>query len=92
MANIAIPAMSIRCELRVARMYWIALTSLVAIVLTFGLLIPWATIRMLRYRVERLTLLNADQLEALVGAQSAQVGAAGEEVSDQVRNVLTALF
>lgn len=81
-SNIEIGGMSTRCELRVARMYWIALTSLLAIVLTFGLLVPWATIRMLRYRVEQLTLLNAGRLEALVGAQSTQVGAAGEEVSD----------
>ena len=81
-SGIEIGGMAIRCELKVARMYWIALTSLAAIVLTFGLLVPWATIRMLRYRVEHLSLLNADQLEALVGAQSAQIGAAGEEVSD----------
>jgi uncharacterized membrane protein YjgN (DUF898 family) len=81
-SSIEIAGMSTRCELGVARMYWIALSSLVAVVLTFGLLIPWATIRMLRYRVEQLTLSNADQLESLVGAQSTQIGAAGEEVAD----------
>lgn len=81
-SNIEIGGMSTRSELKVARMYWIALTSLLAVVLTFGLLVPWATIRMLRYRVEQLTLLNAAELESLVGAQSAQVGAAGEEMSD----------
>ncbi|MDX1375146.1 MAG: YjgN family protein [Burkholderiales bacterium] len=70
------------CDLAAGRMYWIALSNLFAIVLSAGLLIPWATIRMMRYRVSCLSLAGAENLDALVGAQSAQIGAAGEEIGE----------
>jgi uncharacterized membrane protein YjgN (DUF898 family) len=81
-SSIEIAGMRTRCNLSTPTMFWIAFSSLIGIVLTFGLLIPWAEIRMARYRVEQMRLEHADNLDALVGAQSRHVGAAGEELSD----------
>jgi uncharacterized membrane protein YjgN (DUF898 family) len=81
-SSIEIAGMRTRCELSTPAMFWIALSSLVGIVLSFGLLIPWAQIRMARYRVEQASLERAENLDALVGAESRHVGAAGEELSD----------
>ncbi|NIQ96955.1 MAG: DUF898 domain-containing protein, partial [Desulfuromonadales bacterium] len=39
------------CNLRTRDMLWIYLSSGVAIMLSFGLLIPWAAVRIARYRV-----------------------------------------
>ena len=83
-SSIAIGGMHTRSELRVPRMFWVAFSSMTAIILTFGLLIPWATIRMARYRVEQMYLLNAEGLQALLGAKPGDVGAAGEELSDLI--------
>jgi uncharacterized membrane protein YjgN (DUF898 family) len=74
--------MGTRCNLATPAMFWIAFSSMLGIMLSFGLLIPWAEIRMARYRVERMSLEHAGSLEALVGAEARQVGAAGEELSD----------
>jgi uncharacterized membrane protein YjgN (DUF898 family) len=81
-SNVEVGGVSTRSELETFPMYWIALTSLIGIILSFGLLIPWATIRMTRYRIEHTSLLNAEQLPALLSAETTQVGAAGEELSD----------
>jgi uncharacterized membrane protein YjgN (DUF898 family) len=81
-SNIELAGMRTRCTLAMPAMFWIAFSSMVGIVLSFGLLIPWAEIRMARYRVEQTSLEHAENLDALVGAQSRHVGAAGEELSD----------
>jgi len=81
-SGIEVGGMRTRCALETPRMYWIALSNLVAIVGSVGLLIPWATIRMARYRVERVSLLNPEHLDDLLGTQTAQIGAAGEEIGE----------
>ena len=81
-SSIEIAGMRTRCDLTTPAMFWIAFSSLVGIVLSFGLLIPWAEIRMARYRIERTSLDHAENLDALVGTQSRHIGAAGEELSD----------
>lgn len=81
-SSIEIAGMGTRCSLATPAMFWIAFSSMLGIMLSFGLLIPWAEIRMARYRIERMSLEHAENLDALVGAQSRQVGAAGEELSD----------
>lgn len=81
-SNIGIAGMSVRSTLKTPAMFWIALSSMIMIMLSFGLLIPWATIRMARYRVGQMSLLQAEGLQELLGSQPADVGSAGEELSD----------
>jgi uncharacterized membrane protein YjgN (DUF898 family) len=81
-SSVSIGGLRTGCALGVPRMFWIALSSLVAVMASFGLLIPWATIRMARYRVEQMTLENAERLQALLSAKPPAIGAAGEELSD----------
>jgi len=64
-------------------MAWLIFSSGVAILCSLGLLMPWATVRLARYRFENLTLVTGDGLEHVVAASaSAGVGAAGEEIGD----------
>lgn len=81
-SGIEVGGMRTHCALETPRMYWIALSNLLAIVASVGLLIPWAMIRMARYRVERVSLQNPENLDALLGAQTAQISAAGEEIGE----------
>lgn len=68
--------------LRTRYMLWLYLSNAVAIVLSLGLLIPWAQIRTVRYRLEHLRLLAKDDLDGFVAREQEKVSAAGEEVSE----------
>lgn len=66
----------------VGRVMFIALTNLVAIVCTLGLYTPFATIRMMKYRIEAMSLLADGSLDDFVAAAQAQAGALGEGAAD----------
>ncbi len=57
-------------------------TNAVAIILSVGLLIPWALIRMARYRAEKLQLHTKEGLDHFVAGQQAAVSATGEEMGE----------
>jgi uncharacterized membrane protein YjgN (DUF898 family) len=64
---------------KLARIY---LVNVLAIVATAGLAFPWAVVRTMRYRAEHTTVIAAQGLDRFTAAESAQVGAAGEEVGE----------
>lgn len=64
------------------RTAWIGITNLLGIVATFGLFLPFAQVRMLRYRIESMTLIAQGGIDEFVAAQQAPVSATGEGVSD----------
>ncbi|MFX5839944.1 DUF898 family protein, partial [Acinetobacter baumannii] len=55
---------------------------LIAIVCTFGLFMPFAAIRLARYRIESVTMISAGPLDDFVAGQSQDVAATGEEAAD----------
>jgi uncharacterized membrane protein YjgN (DUF898 family) len=55
-------------------------TNTLAILASAGMLIPWAMIRMARYRASRLTLVAHGDLDAFAAEASAERGAAGAEL------------
>jgi uncharacterized membrane protein YjgN (DUF898 family) len=69
--------------LRSRDMVWIYFSNMLAIVCSFGLLIPWAKVRLACYRFERLSLTTTTGLDNFVAAaKTREVGAAGEEIGD----------
>lgn len=70
------------CSLRARHMAWLYLSNAVAIFLTMGLMIPWATVRVLRYRMESLTVLATGDLQEFAAAPAEEVAATGEEIGD----------
>jgi len=56
--------------------------NLFAILLSFGLAIPWAIVRTARYRIESLEVEVQGNLDGFVGDRAESVGAAGEEIGD----------
>jgi uncharacterized membrane protein YjgN (DUF898 family) len=56
--------------------------NLLAIVCTLGLMIPWAEVRVARYRAEALSLESTSDLEGFVGKVTQEVGATGEEIGE----------
>jgi len=68
--------------LRTRDMAWLYLSNAVAIFCSLGLLIPWASVRLARYRLEHLTVTTRDGLDGFAGVAAEEVGAAGEEIVD----------
>lgn len=71
-----------RSVLRTADMLWIYASNAVAIALSVGLLVPWAAVRVARYRAQTLALEGTGALESFVASPQNEVGAAGEEIGD----------
>lgn len=80
--NTALDGHRFTSSLKVARICWLYLVNSVAIILSFGLLIPWAAVRMARYRVSCLALQPQGDLNRFLAAEGEQVRAIGEEIGD----------
>lgn len=61
---------------------WLVLSNTVAIVLTIGLFIPWAKVRVASYKAEHTKMLVDGDLNQFSSAVSQRVGPLGEGVSD----------
>lgn len=70
--------------LRTPVMCWLYVSNFVVILLSIGLLIPWAKIRLARYRAECLELNVQGSLDVFVAGEARQVRATGEELSDML--------
>ena len=68
--------------LKVRDMAWLYISSGVAILISLGLLIPWASIRITRYLFDNLSLHLKDDIESFLGWGHAETGAFGEEIGD----------
>ena len=68
--------------LRVRDVTWIYFSNIVAILCTLGLAVPWAKIRLARYRAEHFTLVATGDLDEFVAASEMSAGATGAELID----------
>ena len=66
------------CRLKAGRLLWLRLTNLAGIILSFGLLFPWAKIRRTRYVLGRLTMISDRSLDAFTAAEPSVESAIGE--------------
>ncbi len=69
-------------NLRVREVLWLYLTNAVAIVASLGLLVPWAEVRMLRYRASRLSVLLDGSWDEFRGTPAQAPSAVGAEIAD----------
>ena len=72
----------LQCKLEAKHIAWLYVSNAVAIIASLGLLIPWAKIRMTRYRVECLSLSSSGGLDHFVAGMSDQARATGEEIGE----------
>jgi uncharacterized membrane protein YjgN (DUF898 family) len=78
--NVELAGNRLRSTLRARDLIWIYLSNTVAILCSVGLLIPWAMIRLARYRAEHLTLLALGDLDEFVAVASTEESAIGAEM------------
>ena len=65
-------------SLNAGRLLWLRLTNLLGIILSLGLLIPWARVRRVRYLVGSLTLFSDHSLDTFAAAEQSAESAIGE--------------
>lgn len=80
--NARLPGMRFESSLRARDLMWIYASNLVAIVCTLGLAVPWAMVRLARYRAENFSMTASGDLDDFVAASEARGGAAGAELVD----------
>jgi uncharacterized membrane protein YjgN (DUF898 family) len=73
---------SFTSTLKLRKLAWIYLVNMFAILFSLGFAVPWAVIRVMRYRAECLTLQSNTSLDEFIVGVSAQVGATGEELGE----------
>jgi uncharacterized membrane protein YjgN (DUF898 family) len=71
----------ISCNMSPRGLIWITLSNLVLVILTLGLFIPWASVRLARYQLESVQLLPASDLQEFVAADPETIGAVGSEAA-----------
>jgi uncharacterized membrane protein YjgN (DUF898 family) len=64
------------------RVVWIAVTNMIGIAVTLGFFLPFAQVRMMRYRIESLSLLRTGSLDDFIATTGRDVTAAGEGAAD----------
>lgn len=72
----------LKSELNVLELMWIYFSNAVAIALSVGLLVPWARIRLARYRAAHTYLLADAELDNFQAGEADALSAAGEEVTN----------
>lgn len=68
--------------LRTREMALLFVTNALAILFSFGLLMPWATVRLTRYRFDNLVLDTDKGLDGIMATAASNVSATGEEIGD----------
>jgi uncharacterized membrane protein YjgN (DUF898 family) len=69
-------------RLEVRPYLWISFTNLLGIVCTLGLFVPFATVRMMRYKLEHMGMVAQGDLDDFVAGQGQQASALGEETAE----------
>ena len=69
-------------NLRFGHVLWLWSSNLAAILLSIGLLIPWARVRMARYRIECLRLAVAGTLEDMLAGERQPLAATGDQLGE----------
>ncbi len=81
-SNIRIDGHELESDLKVSDMFGLYVTNTLAILLSLGLLMPWAKIRTARYRASRTRLNAMDDLDDYANAQRQRQSALGEEMGE----------
>ena len=71
----------IECRMSPLGLIWITVSNFVLVVLTAGLFIPWAMVRLARFQLESVRLLPAGDLQEFLAAEPETIGALGEEAA-----------
>jgi uncharacterized membrane protein YjgN (DUF898 family) len=76
------PGVRFNSSLHPGRLLWIYIGNIVAVAATAGLLIPWAVVRALKYRLQSFAMIAQGEIVHEANTAYALVGATGQELGD----------
>ncbi len=71
----------IECNMSPLGLMWISVSNLALTVLTLGIFIPWAMVRLAKFQLEAVRLVPAGDLQEFVAAEPDKISAVGEETA-----------
>jgi uncharacterized membrane protein YjgN (DUF898 family) len=71
----------IECNMSPLELVWIIVSNFVLVVLTMGIFLPWAAVRVAKFQLESVRLLPASDLQEFEAAEPEAIGAVGEEAA-----------
>jgi uncharacterized membrane protein YjgN (DUF898 family) len=71
----------IECNMSPLGLMWITVSNFVLVIVTLGMFIPWAMVRLARFQLEAIRLVPASDLQEFVAAAPDDVGAVGSEAA-----------
>lgn len=80
--NLSVDGHTTSSELETGKMFMLYLTNTIAILVSLGLLTPWAKVRTARYRASRTSLQPAGDFNSFIAHQEQQRSAFGEEMGE----------
>lgn len=78
----SVPLVAFNAVLSTWKIFFIYVTNTIAILLSFGLLIPWAKIRMAKYKIDHLAVSSIADLKVITAVEKDKEGAIGSEMGD----------
>jgi uncharacterized membrane protein YjgN (DUF898 family) len=69
------------CDMSPLKLIWITVSNFALVVVTLGLYVPWAAVRLAKFQAQAVTLLPASDLQEFVAAEPETLGAVGEEAA-----------
>ena len=83
-SNTMLGKLRFACGWTTGGLFGLYFVNLIAVIISFGLLVPWAAIRTARYHLENLSLAPAGAIGSFVAAAEEQVSALGDEIGEMV--------
>lgn len=77
-----IPLVAFNAVVSTWKIFFIYVTNTIAILLSIGLLIPWAKIRMVKYKIDHLAVSSIADLKTITAVEKDKEGAIGSEMGD----------
>jgi uncharacterized membrane protein YjgN (DUF898 family) len=71
----------IECNMSPLGLMWITVSNFVLVIVTLGMFIPWAMVRLARFQLEAIRLVPASDLQEFVAAAPDDVDAVGSEAA-----------
>lgn len=81
-SNTSLGGTRFRLRLSVGRMFWLYMSNMILIAATAGLYIPFARLRVFRYRLSRFEIFLTEDIDAFQADPAAAPSALGAEIGD----------
>jgi len=80
--NTALAGIRFDCRWTAGGLAWLYFVNVLGVLVSLGLLVPWAAIRTARYKLDRITLLAEQGPSKVLAAVEESVGAVGDEAGE----------